>query len=588
MIRLQNRLFSILFVLFFCGILSGITFAAGEFVKNDGIGGTGSPVMRDGIGGTGSPAMQDGIGGTGAPQNGIGGTGAPVINNGIGGTGQRLAEVAGRVLFIAGQVQVQHQGENRQLAKGDVVRAGDTLDSGIGASLQLRMEDGGTIILRPESRLEIESFAFNQLDAGRGYMALALINGGFRAVTGSIGHLHKENYRIRTPNATIGILGTDHETVFVPVPKSGQTTVVVPGTYDHVISGATMLKNEQGSLLIKPNQTGFAALKGAAPVMIDRALQIFGDRMSHSKEHAEQNGDIDTHEQRHSDVNGSRHEDNSSGNMKQAADTTGQNTQQDSITQINRLGNTNLDLNTLETDGEPAAPGSAVTGANLSASMLNVGCVSAGNPSQTLLAENDLPGSYANNVSGFNFVAGENDPLNEGKVQVDGAAVNWGIYTGGISFDTSGKAFAINFHPFAYVSGGAPVVTSVMSGSATFSSIAGYTQPVNELGNIGGSVNLAATVNLGASTITSYNLTVTDAGSRNWTGNLVNGAPVALATFANGTPLTVTCSNCGPGVLNGSAAGLLVGANAKGLISSYVLSSTTGQAAAGVVVLSRP
>ena len=174
---------------------------------------------------------------------------------------------------------------------------------------------------------------------------------------------------------------------------------------------------------------------------------------------------------------------------------------------------------------------------------------------------------------------------------MDGVEVTWGIYADGASFDTSGYAIKINSHPFAYVKEGAtpPAVISAMSGNATFSNTVGYTKPVTESGNLGGSVNLNIGINLGASTLTSYNLSVSDVNSRNWTGAFIGSVP--LSTFAlNGTQLAVTCggTSCGSGMGSGLAAGILIGPNAKGLISSYILSTTTGQSVAGAALVSRP
>lgn len=601
MIPMRNR-FLIIAALFLSGFIAGNTLAASGAIKEGGIGGTGSAANMKGIGGTGAPAMS----------GGIGGTGAPAMNSGIGGTGLRpndesaMLALAGKVLFVVGQVEAQNLGQLRLLAKGDPVRVGDILKSGKGASLQLRMEDGGTIVLRPESQLAIESFAYQGVQDGSEHMALALMTGGFRAVTGEIGHLHKENYSIRTPNAKIGILGTDHETVFVPQSPAGQAATLEPGTYNHVISGATLLQDKQGKLLIKPNQTGFAALSGTSPIMLDRPLPIFGDQIGDQKAHpGEEHGD-----EQHGDMGNSGKESRGHTGSSDQISSTEQNsrgtgsmpgaeqnssnqmsgTDQNQITQSEHLANTNLDLNTLERDGLPAASGSAVVAAHMTSGLLTVGSAQAGEPKQTLLVEDNVPGSYSNNTTGFNFIASEADPINYGATQVDGVKVTWGVYAGGTAFDTSGKPITINFHPFAYVNGGAtsPAAVSSMTGNATFSNVIGYTKPVTESGNLGGSVNLNVGINLGTSTVTSYNLAVADANSRNWTGTLNNG-PVALATFAqNGAPLAVTCSGCGSGMASGSAAGILIGPNAKGLISSYVLSTTTGQAVAGAVIMSRP
>ena len=269
----RTNLFRIALLILGC-IFYWNSLAADDALKMGGIGGTGSPAYRQGIGGTGSPVMN----------GGIGGTGSPAMNSGVGGTGVKINDkstdiaLAGNVIFVAGKVEAEHQGKIRLLAKGATVRVGDTLKSAAGSMLQLRMADGGTIVLRPESQLVIESFVYKGIQDGSEHISLALLNGGFRAVTGEIGHLHKDNYSIHTPNARIGIMGTDHETVFVPDgQQAGQGSDLAPGTYNHVISGGTVLQSEKGRLLIKPNQTGFMSLKSVNPILISTPVKIFTD-----------------------------------------------------------------------------------------------------------------------------------------------------------------------------------------------------------------------------------------------------------------------------------------------------------------------
>lgn len=514
-------------------------------------------------------------------EGGIGGTGAPATHGGIGGTGLQPNDetakrtLAGKVMFIIGKVEAQNLGQTRTLAKGDPVRVGDTLKSSKGASLQLCMDDGGTIVLRPESQLVIESFAYKGIQDGSEHIALDLLAGGFRAVTGNIGKLHKENYSIRTPNATVGIRGTDHETVFVGRTPPGQTAAVEPGTYNHVISGATLLQSDQGKLLIKPNQTGFAPLNGASPILMDKTLPIFGDQKSISErqgEHQIEMGNSGTEKKT---------------NIGLSDSTSG--TEQDKVTQPVLLANSPVDLNTLETDSSPATAKSGVVGAHMSGWLMITGGAQVGNDGEQLDVEEGFPTSYSNDATGFNYLAVDAPPIQSGTARVDSVNVTWGIYAGGVAFDMSGNALPINYHAFAFTNGGVtpPSVISSISGTATFSTLVGSSS-VTESGNISSNsgVTLNVGINLGAGTLTSYNLAVTDANSRNWTGTL--SSPVALSTFANGTPLAVTCIGACSGPASGSAAGMLIGQSAKGLISSYALGTTNGQAVAGAVVMSRP
>ncbi|MGC2164986.1 MAG: FecR domain-containing protein, partial [Gallionella sp.] len=442
-------------------------------------------------------------------------------------------------------------------------------------SLQLRTEDGGTLVLRPESQLNVETFAYNGKQDGSEHISLALLSGGFRAITGMIGKLHKENYSIHTPNAIIAIRGTDHETVFVGRMLPGQTAVVEPGTYNHVISGATLLQSDQGKLLIKPNQTGFASLNGGSPIILDKPLPIFGYSKFKS-------GDKREH---HDDVTNSSKDDNSNDNLSGSAS----GTDQSKLTQTETLANSSVDLNTLETDSSPALPGSGVVGAHMAAGLLTSGGAQVGVQGNKLFVEDGFPTSYSNDATGFNYLANDAPPIQSSTAMVDSAKVTWGVYAGGVAFDSTGNAIAINYHSFAYTSEGAtaPTVVSSIGGTATFSSVVG-SSTVTESGNISSNsgVTLNVGIDLSTATLSSYNLAVTDANSRNWTGTL--NSPVNLSSFVNGAALAVTCSGACSGTASGGAAGMLIGQNAKGLISSFALGTTNGQAVAGAVVMSRP
>jgi hypothetical protein len=274
-------------------------------------------------------------------------------------------------------------------------------------------------------------------------------------------------------------------------------------------------------------------------------------------------------------------------------------TEQSNLIQTDLIANSSVDISTLETDASLAAPGSAVVGAHMGGGLpvgfQVVGSAQAGNTGEKLLVEDNVPSAYSNDATRFNYVDHQATLIDFGTATVDGVPVNWGIYAGGIAFDATGNAIAVDFHPFAFANGGTtPLAVIGTSGSANFvvgqTTIVGQTKPVTELGNLGGSVtSLTMDINLGATpTVSNYKLNVTDANSRNWTGT--SSGSMSLSTFANGIPLGVICAgtSCGSVTGSGSAAGILIGPNAKGLISSYVLSTTTGQAVAGAVVLSRP
>lgn len=182
-------------------------------------------------------------------------------------SGGVYAAVAGHVQFVNGVVQLTSAaGESHALQKGDAVSEGDTLSSAPAASAQIKMSDGGLVAMRPDTQLKIDSYQFNGQQDGSEQGFFSLFKGGFRAITGLIGQLHKGNYRIVTPSATIGIRGTDHETLVV-VPGSDAAALAPPGTYNKVNTGETSMTNGKGTISILPNQMGYAAADRRMPLL---------------------------------------------------------------------------------------------------------------------------------------------------------------------------------------------------------------------------------------------------------------------------------------------------------------------------------
>lgn len=137
-------------------------------------------------------------------------------------------QVAARAVFITGVVTIG-QGEGaRALAAGDPVYEQQTLYVGPNSYANLKFEDGGRVLLRPDSEFAIESYRYVPAPApaaaaapakaapvpaegARGTAFFRLVRGGFRAISGLIGKADRQAYRVTTPAATIGIRGTDYE-----------------------------------------------------------------------------------------------------------------------------------------------------------------------------------------------------------------------------------------------------------------------------------------------------------------------------------------------------------------------------------------
>lgn len=187
-----------------------------------------------------------------------------------------LAAEAGRVVFASGTVTLYAaDGRARPALRGEAIHEGETIVSAAASLAQLRMVDNTTIALKPDTRLRFDEYHYEPEKAReKGFMSL--VRGGFRTVTGAIGKLRRDAYRITTPLASIGIRGTDHEPMHIPEPAAGETPVGPPGTYDRVRSGQIVMQNQAGELLVDPQQVGYIAGVSTPPVLLPQVPAFLG------------------------------------------------------------------------------------------------------------------------------------------------------------------------------------------------------------------------------------------------------------------------------------------------------------------------
>lgn len=166
-----------------------------------------------------------------------------------------LGKTFAEVWRLHGDVRAQPPGgEVRQLRQGDSVRVGERIQAAANGEAVFRSVDQGVIALRPGSEFIAERYSAER--SGEDRQFLRLITGSLRMVTGWIARLNPRNHRLTTPTATIGVRGTDHETVVLSPDAASDKHL--PGTYDKVSRGATVLEAAGAELQIDAGRVGFA------------------------------------------------------------------------------------------------------------------------------------------------------------------------------------------------------------------------------------------------------------------------------------------------------------------------------------------
>lgn len=184
---------------------------------------------------------------------------------------------AARVMAVNGAAKaVNAQGQERSLEKGAEVFAGEKIVTADGGLVQMRLNDGGYLSVRPATEMVIDRFVYDDKNPANSNFLVSLVRGGFRSITGLIGRSNPSAYQIRTTTATLGIRGTDHEPMVVPEGQAGPSGLTPPGMYDKVNDGETFIQNKFGVLSLKRGDVGFAAAKpDVAPQILQKVPDFY-------------------------------------------------------------------------------------------------------------------------------------------------------------------------------------------------------------------------------------------------------------------------------------------------------------------------
>ena len=172
---------------------------------------------------------------------------------------------AGRAEFVAGAATVSGaDGIERALQRGAFLDSGETVRTAAEGRVQIRFTDGAYVSLQPNTEFSIQEYRFDSKPDGTERGFFALTRGAMRTVSGLVGRVNRDRYRISTPTATVGIRGTGG---VIQVLNDGSTLVV--GT-----SGIWSLTNSVGSIDVPAGVSALApSAPGAPPQQTSQAPQ---------------------------------------------------------------------------------------------------------------------------------------------------------------------------------------------------------------------------------------------------------------------------------------------------------------------------
>lgn len=123
-------------------------------------------------------------------------------------SGASAQEWAGTVKAAKGTVAVEKEGRVSPLSLGDRVFAGDKLVTGKDGHVAVTLRDDTLISTGANSQLALKDFTFDPITQ-KGSLFVSMLRGVTAMVSGLVARTNPHAMRVTTPNATIGIRGTE-------------------------------------------------------------------------------------------------------------------------------------------------------------------------------------------------------------------------------------------------------------------------------------------------------------------------------------------------------------------------------------------
>ena len=178
------------------------------------------------------------------------------------------AKEIGKVANLVGSLtRIKADGTTITCKLQDVIEEGDTFVTTSGTFAQLKMVDGGEMIIRPDSKVTLKEYKFEQSDPKGDKSEINLAKGGLRRLTGLIGKRgDKDADKLVTATATAGIRGTVYDTLTC----KGDCDKLGDGTYFRVKEGEILVSSEGGELPVKAGQFSKAPALNEKPILLPK------------------------------------------------------------------------------------------------------------------------------------------------------------------------------------------------------------------------------------------------------------------------------------------------------------------------------
>jgi len=179
----------------------------------------------------------------------------------------------GQVTHLSGLLTAKRaDGSSKVISVKSQINEGDTLSTETETYARVKFADGGEVVLRPQSQLQVAAYAYNQGKPQSDNVILNMLKGGLRAVTGLIGKRNRDSIKFNTATATIGIRGTHFGALICQNDCGGVPTATgrppANGLHLDVVDGAIAVRNGAGQQVVSSGQFGYVRNDSTPPSIV--------------------------------------------------------------------------------------------------------------------------------------------------------------------------------------------------------------------------------------------------------------------------------------------------------------------------------
>ena len=114
----------------------------------------------------------------------------------------------GQITALVGEIKIVRDSKEVLAKLGEKLEKNDVINSSKNAKAQITLDDNTIITIGQNSTLNIFDYAFDENNPTNSKADLGFMEGSFKSITGKIGKINKERFKLKTKSASIGIRGT--------------------------------------------------------------------------------------------------------------------------------------------------------------------------------------------------------------------------------------------------------------------------------------------------------------------------------------------------------------------------------------------